>query len=338
MDYICNRVNGMDKIRQKSLKGKKRKVMKIMKKILSVMAILFLTGFAALSIGLNVRAQEGKTVIALGADLSPGQKSTVLGLMGITEEQLAGYDVIYITNEQEHQYLDPYLGSSVIGSKSLSSVMLKKGAKGSGVNVTTKNINYCTTGMYRNALLTAGIQDTEVIVAGPAQISGTAALIGAVKAYERMEDTVIPDAALTSALNELITTGQLADAAGNVSGDEVEGLIAYIKEKVAAGELETEEDIRAAIEEGERKFGVYLSDEEIRKIIDLMNKLKGMGLDSEYLISQAEKLYHKYGEDIVNHADEAIGEAVSGAVSGAAKGFFQSVKETVKDFWNSIFS
>ena len=63
--------------------------------------------------------------------------------------------------------MDAFLDASVIGSKSLSSVMLKKGAKGSGVNVTTKNINYCTTGMYRNALLTAGVQDTEVIVAAP---------------------------------------------------------------------------------------------------------------------------------------------------------------------------
>lgn len=312
--------------------------MNIMKKFLSIAAILFFTGIAGLGFGLKVHAEEGKTVIALGADLSAEQRAVVLELMGVTEEQLAGYEVIYITNGQEHQYLDSYLGSSVIGSKSLSSVMLKKGAKGSGVNVTTKNINYCTTGMYRNALLTAGVQDTEVIVAAPTQISGTAALIGAVKAYEKMENTAIPDAALSSALDELITTGQLTDAAQNVSGDEIEELIAYIKEKVANGELETEEDIRAAIEEGRQKFGVSLSEEEIRKIVDLMGKLKSMGLDSEYLISQAEKLYNKYGADIVNHADEAISEAVSGAVNGAAKSFFQNVKDSVKDFWNSLFS
>lgn len=312
--------------------------MNIMKKFLSIAVILFFTGIAGLGFGLKVHAEEGKTVIALGADLSAEQRAVVLELMGVTEEQLAGYEVIYITNGQEHQYLDSYLGSSVIGSKSLSSVMLKKGAKGSGVNVTTKNINYCTTGMYRNALLTAGVQDTEVIVAAPTQISGTAALIGAVKAYEKMENTTIPDAALSSALDELITTGQLTEAAQNVSGDEIEELIAYIKEKVANGELETEEDIRAAIEEGRQKFGVSLSEEEIRKIVDLMGKLKSMGLDSEYLISQAEKLYNKYGADIVNHADEAISEAVSGAVNGAAKSFFQNVKDSVKDFWNSLFS
>lgn len=307
--------------------------MRIMKKILSVMAILFLAGMLCS----NVYAQEEKTVVALGADLSAEQRAVVLGLMGITEEQLAGYEVIYITNSQEHQYLDSYLGSSVIGSKSLSSVMLKKGAKGSGVNVTTKNINYCTTGMYRNALLTAGIQDTEVIVAAPAQISGTAALIGAVKAYEKMEDTAISEASLSSALEELITTGQLAEASKDVNGDEIEKLIAYIKEKVANGELETDADVRAAIEEGKQKFDVYLSEEEIQKIVDLMKKLRGLGLNSEYLISQAEKLYNKYGADIVNHADEAISEAVSSAVNGAAKGFFQSIKDSVKDFWNSLF-
>lgn len=307
--------------------------MRIMKKILSVMAILFLAGMLCS----NVYAQEEKTVVALGADLSAEQRAVVLGLMGITEEQLAGYEVIYITNSQEHQYLDSYLGSSVIGSKSLSSVMLKKGAKGSGVNVTTKNINYCTTGMYRNALLTAGIQDTEVIVAAPAQISGTAALIGAVKAYEKMEDTAISEASLSSALEELITTGQIAEASKDVNGDEIEKLIAYIKEKVANGELETDADVRAAIEEGKQKFDVYLSEEEIQKIVDLMKKLRGLGLNSEYLISQAEKLYNKYGADIVNHADEAISEAVSSAVNGAAKGFFQSIKDSVKDFWNSLF-
>lgn len=306
----------------------------MMKKWLALIGVLFLTGL----FGMNASAQEeGKIVVALGADLAEEQKASVLELMGITKEQLAGYDVIYVTNAQEHQYLDEYLSSSVIGSKSLSSVMLKKLPAGSGVTVTTKNINYCTTGMYRNALLTAGVEDTEVIVAAPSQISGTAALIGAVKAYEKMEGTTISDTSLSNALDELITTGELANAAQNVSGDDIEKLIAYIKEKVANGELETDEDIRAAVEEGEERFGVSLTKEEIQRIVDLMNKLEGMGLNSDYLISQAEKLYNKYGADIVNHADEAISEAVSDAVTNAAGGFFQSIKNSVRDFFSSIF-
>ncbi len=68
-----------------------------------------------------------------------------------------------------------------------------------------------------------------------------------------------------------------------------------------------------------------------------MGKLKNMGLDSEYLFSQAEKLYNKYGAEIVEHADEAISEAVSGAVSNAADGFLEGVKKSVKEFWDSLF-
>ena len=312
-----------------------------MKKIFWMTAVFFLlTGV----FGMDAHAQsiwkeDGKAVVALGADLTEAQKDTVLGLMGITREQLADYDVITVTNAQEHQYLDSYLSPSVIGSKSLSSVMLKKGAAGSGVFVTTKNINYCTTGMYRNALLTAGGQDTEVIVAAPTPIPGTAALIGAVKAYEKMEGTTIPDAALSNALNELITTGELAQAAKDmeVSSEEIEQFMAWLKEKVAKGELDSDGDIRAAVEEGEAKFGVSLTDGEVQKILDLMGKLKNMGLDSEYLFSQAEKLYNKYGAEIVEHADEAISEAVSGAVSNAADGFLEGVKKSVKEFWDSLF-
>ena len=312
-----------------------------MKKIFWMTAVFFLlTGV----FGMDAHAQsiwkeDGKAVVALGADLTEAQKDTVLGLMGITREQLADYDVITVTNAQEHQYLDSYLSPSVIGSKSLSSVMLKKGAAGSGVFVTTKNINYCTTGMYRNALLTAGVQDTEVIVAAPTPISGTAALIGAVKAYEKMEGTTIPDAALYNALNEMITTGELAQAAKDmeVSSEEIEQFMAWLKEKVAKGELDSDGDIRAAVEEGEAKFGVSLTDGEVQKILDLMGKLKNMGLDSEYLFSQAEKLYNKYGAEIVEHADEAISEAVSGAVSNAADGFLEGVKKSVKEFWDSLF-
>lgn len=304
-----------------------------MKKWFLTAAVLFFTGLFSI----NAYAAESKSVAALGADLTAEQKKTVLELMEITEEQLGAENVIYITNTQEHQYLDSYLAASVIGSKSLSSVLLKAGETGSGIKVVTKNINYCTTGMYRNALMTAGVKDVEVIVAAPTQISGTAALIGAVKAYEKMEGTVISDKALSNALDELITTGELAKAAENVSSEEMEQLIAFLKEKVASGELETDEDIRKAIDEGEQRFGVTLTEEEKEKIVSLMNKLEVMGLNSEYLVAQAEKLYKKYGADIVNHADEAINDAVNDAVSNAATGFFQGVKDSVKGFFDSIF-
>lgn len=281
------------------------------------------------------------TVVALGADLSAEQRAEVLSLMGLTEADLTDCTVISITNAMEHEYLDAYLDASVIGSKSLSSVKITKAASGSGVLVTTSNINYCTTGMYRNALMTAGMEDTQVLVAAPTPISGTAGLIGALKAYEVMAGTKVPDAALDTALDELITTGELAESIqGEAGSDEVEALIAWLKNKIAGGELDlgSEESIRETIAEGESIFGITLSEDDKRKIIGLLKKLDDLGLNADYLIEQAQDLYEKYGIAIVENANEAINEAVGEAVKSAVKDFFQSISDAVSGFFKNLFS
>lgn len=309
-----------------------------MKKLLRIFALFLLFGLY----GINVEAAETKdTVVALGADLSEEQRREVLSLMELTEADLADCTVIYVTNETEHEYLDAYLDASVIGSKSLSSVKITKTSSGSGILVTTKNINYCTTGMYRNALMTAGMEDTDVLVVAPTPISGTAGLIGALKAYEVMADKEISDEALDTALDELITTGELAQSIqGEVGSDEAEALIAWLKGKVASGELDigNEESVRAAIAEGEQNFGITLSEEDKQKIIGLLQKLDSLGLNAEYLIEQAQNLYEKYGLEIVENANEAINEAVGSAITGAVKGFFENLAASVSEFFKNLFS
>lgn len=123
----------------------------------------------------------------------------------------------------------------------------------------------------------------------------------------------------------------------DVSSNEFEQLLAYLKEKAANGALDTDEELLEAIKEGETRFGVSLTEEDTQTIIAMMNKLEGIGLDSDYLLSQAEKLYDNYGEDIINHVDEAVNEAVSDAVSNAKSSFYQSIKNSVKDFFKNLF-
>lgn len=309
-----------------------------MKKIMGVLMLFALLGLC----GISVKAAETKdTVVALGADLSAEQRAEVLSLMELTEADLENCTVIYITNAMEHEYLDAYLDASVIGTKSLSSVKITKKSSGSGIFVTTKNINYCTTGMYRNALMTAGMEDTDVLVVAPTPISGTAGLIGALKAYEVMTDKAVSDTALDTALDELITTGELAESLqGTADSDEVEALIAWLKGKIASGELDIgdEESVRAAIAEGEQNFGVSLSEEEKQKIINLLKKLDSLGLNAEYLIVQAQSLYEKYGLGIVENANEAINEAIGNAVTSAIKGFFENIANSISEFFKNLFS
>lgn len=317
--------------------------MNISKKILSLLLAIMLLGvwnmtaFASETNAVEdtqarVEENTNKPFLALGADLTAEQRAIVLGLMGLTEADLPNLNVVYITNEQEHQYLDAYVSSSVIGSKSLSSVLVKESAKGRGVTVSTKNITYCTIGMYRNALLTAGVEDAEILVVGPTQISGTAGLIGAIKAYEAMSGETVSDAVLDTALNELVSTGEIA--ADSLYSQEIEELIAYIKAKIAAGELTDEEDIRNAIEEGQNQFGVSLTAEEIQKIVELMNKINELGLDPEALLNQAKDLYQKYGNDLFENPDKAIGEIVKSAVSN----FFTKIGDSIINFFKGLFS
>ena len=148
--------------------------------------------------------ENDKPYLALGANLKEDQKLTVLSLMGIDPANLGQYNVVTVTNEEEHQYLDDYLDASTIGTRALSSVVIVKREKGDGIHIATKNITYCTVGMYKNALATAGLEDADVIVAGPFPLSGTAALIGAMKAYADMENADVDTESLDAAMNEIV--------------------------------------------------------------------------------------------------------------------------------------
>ena len=272
-----------------------------------------------------VITENDKPYLALGSDLTEEQKNTVLGYMGIDPAALDNYDVVYINNQEEHQYLDSYMDSSAIGTKSLSSVVITKADKGSGINISTYNINYCTVGMYKNALATAGVTDANIIVAGPFQLSGTAALVGILKAYQEMTGNQIEEEIVDAALNELVTTGELNKS---IDGDSesVEALIAELKEKLANGDLDTEEDIREAINELAKKYELSLSEDDIKTLIELINALKGLDLDWDSIANQAASWADKLGVDLDSIDKEA------------AMGLFEKIKEIVKSIWEKIKS
>lgn len=71
--------------------------------------------------------------------------------------------------------------------------------------------------------------------------------------------------------------------------------------------------------------------------------------EAEEIVDQVKGMYQEYGsaaleqadeklENAVEQADEAIGEAVESAVEGAKQGFFQSLKESVTNFFNDLTS
>ena len=270
--------------------------------------------------------KSDRPYLALGADLSEEQRNTVLSLMGIDAAGLNNYDIVYVNNSEEHQYLDSYVESSKIGSKSWSSVVIVKRDKGNGLNISTKNITYCTVGMYKNALTTAGITDADIIVAGPKPISGTAALVGIFKAYEEMSGEKVQDNVVDAALNELVVTGQLEDAIDGLSNEEVEEFIAYIKSVIAEKGLTDESSINQAIDDACKKYGVTLDDAERQKIVDLLLKITSLGIDLNGLVDYASSLYNSFknGGSTSSGILSTIGNAI-GSIFSAIGNFFKGL-------------
>lgn len=268
--------------------------------------------------------------IAFGADLKEDEKATVMQLLGVTEDDLSGYTTVEITNEEEHQYLDEYIESSVIGTRALSSVRIVKQEEGHGIGVTTNNISYCTEGMYCNALITAGITDAEVVVAGPFNISGTSALVGAIKAYATMTGEEITQETIDAATNELVVTGQVAEATGD--SEKVEQLVAQVKQQVFGDGLTTLEDIRKAVTESAKTLELDLSEEDIDSIVDMMDKVSKVDLDVDQLKEQAKDLYDKLdslGFDFNTDKDGLIAKVGE---------FFANIFTAIMDFLKGLFS
>ena len=270
--------------------------------------------------------KDDKPYLALGADLSDDQKNTVLSLMGIDPANLANYNVTYVTNAQEHQYLDSYVDSSKIGSKSWSSVVIVKRKKGNGLNISTNNITYCTVGMYKNALTTAGITDADIIVAGPKPISGTAALVGIFEAYEAMTGEAVQDNVVDAALNELVVTGELEASIQGLTDQEVEEFIAYIKSLIAEKGLTDEKSINEAIDEACDKYGVTLSDDERQKIVDLLLKITSLGIELSGLVDYAASLYNSFKN----------GGSSSGIMASIGN-FFGNIFSAIGEFFKNLF-
>lgn len=269
---------------------------------------------------------EDKPYVSLGADLKTDERATVLKELGITEEDLKNYDVVTITNKQEHEYLGDYLPAKTIGSRALSSVMVERQSEGKGIDVTTTNISYCTVGMYTNALVTAGIKDAKVKVVGPFSISGTAGLVGAMKAYETMTGKSIDDSNSDAAVEELVLTSQIGEDIGDKEA--AEQVVALAKQKVVEDKLSDPEEIKTAVEEAADKMEVKLSDEDIQKLTSLLEKISKLDIDVDALKEQAKKLYDKIKDLDID----------TGGIWEGIKGFFSGLWDSITGFFDGLFN
>ena len=289
----------------------KKQLFKLMSVLLAVSILM--PGIASADM------QRGDMVVTLGENLTEEQKKLLLAEMDAPKD----VEIVTVSNAEEHKYLDGKISSRLIGTKALSSSSITIAAKDSGITVKTKNINWVTEDMYKNALATAGIKDAEIYVTAPFEVSGTAALTGLIKAYEVTTDTKISEEQKQAANEEMVETAKLGDQIGT---EEATTLVETIKEEIAVDPPKNDEELRTIIVQAAEKLGITLTEQQIQSLIDLFNKLQDLGID-----------WNKVGEQL-NAAKDKVTDYLQSEEGQTfldkLKAFFVSLIDAIK----SLFS
>ena len=265
---------------------------------------------------LAVDAGEARAVI--GANLTEEQIADVYANFGIERGSVTE---LRVTNADERKYLEGYVDESIIGTNSISCVYIEVLEEGEGLDVTTSNINWCTSQMYVSALATAGITDAKIIVAAPFEVSGTAALTGVYLAYEDITGQELDETAKLVSTQELTLTAELAEQIGSYDSVEIVNEL-----KLLLGETKnmTDDELRAEIISIASDLGVTLTDTQIDQLISLCRSLEK--LDPEQLKEKVESVQNTIAK--LGQAKEKV------------TGFIESVKNvwnSVVDFFKNLF-
>ncbi|WP_174520232.1 DUF1002 domain-containing protein [Amphibacillus sediminis] len=262
----------------------------------------------------------GDVIVTLGEDLSQDQKQQVLKDMGVDENEV---EIIYVSNEEEHNYLGDYIPASQIGSNAISSAKITLRDDDTGVVVTTNNINYITGSMYSNALATAGVSGAEVYVTAPFTVSGTGALTGIIKAYEETTGEAIDEGVKQAANEEMVVTAELAE---EIDEEQAVDFINEIKERMAEENPQSESEVRDLIQRLADELGINLSSDLLDQLVSLFNNLRNLNID-----------WDKVSRTI----DAARDKIADFAESEEGKNIIQSVVNFFKSVWDwflSVFS
>ena len=297
-----------------------------MKKIIfkSFMIFVTLTFFIHATIPAALAdAVTDETIVTLGESLSAEQKESILKEMDVDDEEQV--TIIYVTNEEEHNYLGEYISADKIGNKTFSNARIDLRDDNTGISVTTNKINYITGSMYSNALATAGITGAEIYVTAPFEVSGTGALTGIMKAYEAVTGEEIDEEVKQAANEEMVVTAELAEDE-DIDDEQATDLMNRIKEEIDKQRPETTEELRDLIKRLADELGISLSDIQLNRLVELFDKLRNLDINWSKV------------SDTINATRNWISDF---ADSEEGQGLIQAIGDFFKSIWDwflSVFS
>ena len=227
-------------------------------------AVLAASMIAAASMPGTVSADSRK-VVTIGADLNESQRNSIIKYFGV---DLNKVDVIYVTNQDERDHLGSHVPLEQIGTHTISCAYVQPKSSG-GIQVKTANFNWVTSNMIASALSTSGVKNCDVIAAAPFEVSGTGALTGAIMAYEAASGETLNKAKKDTAVQEIVTTSQVAETVGQQQATQIVNEIKI--QVIESGAEESDEEqiyqivdavVGNSMEEDDAVEKVELSDED----------------------------------------------------------------------------
>lgn len=286
---------------------------KLTNKLISATLIL---GLLASPMAALADAAVGDQIVTLGTNLNQQQRQEVLRYFGTKQNA----QIIDVDISEEREYLSGKVPEAQIGNSTNSCAMITYTSKGSGVNVTTHNINFVTPDAYKSAILTAGINDADVQVTAPIEVSGTGALTGILKAYEVSSGEKIDEDVKQAATSELVTNAQLGQAIGDKEANEV---INSIKQEIAEQNPKTEADLRNIIDQVLAQLGITLTEEQYNQLLDMIKQLAALDID---------------WNSLANNVSSLVGQASDYLQTDEGQGFLNKIQALFNDFIDWIRS
>lgn len=215
---------------------------------------------------------DSEKVVTLGENLTEEQRASMYEYFGTSADEVK---TIVVTHADEVQYMKGIATDEQIGPTTNSCAYVEPTDSG-GIKVKTANLNYVTSAMIASTLTTAGMENCNVIAACPFEVSGTGALTGIIMAYEQASGENLDEGQKEAAMEELVTTGEIADSVGQEKATEV---IKDVKTEVLDQGLTDEQEIGEAVDNIAQENEVTLTDDQRQQIVSLMEKISQYDYD-----------------------------------------------------------
>ena len=260
----------------------------------------------------GINEKLGLPIVVYGAALTDTQKADVAELLEVNQhEQVDEFTV----NGQD---LANYIGGNP-NSNMYSSVKIIHQDNGQGLAidiVTPENITQVSKEMYTNALLTAGVENADVLVASSVKVSGHSALTGIYKAYDA-KGVKLDEGRMKVASDELDIATDIAEEQG-IDQAKISELLTEIKKAIAEQDPATREEIEQIVQEQLQSLNIELSPEDRQRLIDLFEQMRNLNIDFDQVRDQLNDLTGSL-QDLIND-----------------DGFWNSVTNGVRDFFRSL--